>query len=84
MDHDSDMDDSKLIKKLFNNRSLKHHCTQVYSQSTVLLDLGTTSMLQAYWLTAADEVNSFDQTIPISDTWHFLIPDTFEADWSVP
>ncbi len=46
--------------------------TQEYSRSTDLLDLGTTSMLYAYyWLTDAAEIHSFHHSILN------LIPNTF-------
>ncbi len=41
-----------------------------YSQSTVLLNLGTTGVLHAYWLTDGDEINFFG---------HSLILDAIEA-----
>ncbi len=45
---------------------------QDFSQSTVLLDLAT-SMLHVYWLTDADEINSFVHLIPNFDMHHFWI-----------
>ncbi len=42
--------------------------TQEYSQSTVPLDLGTTSILHMYWLTDDDEIDSFGYSIPNFDT----------------
>ncbi len=41
---------------------------QEYSQSTVLLDSDTVSILDAYWLTDADEINYFGHLIPNFDT----------------
>ncbi len=58
--------------------------TQEYSQSIVLLDLGTTSMLHVCWLTDAGEVNSFGLSTPNFDIWHFSILDCIEAVQSVP
>ena len=45
------------------------------SQTPALLELGTTSMLHAYWLPGTDEANSFWYQM----TSHFSILDSIEA-----
>ncbi len=52
---------------------------QKYSQSTAQSGLGTKSMLHVFWLTYADEINSFSHSIPNFDTWHLSILDSIVA-----
>lgn len=49
-----------------------------------ITDLGTSSMLHAYWLTDINEMNPLGIEIWCRTTSHFPILDCIEAVWSVP